>query len=141
MLTKKRKLGNLGEKIACKFLTKKGYSILKTNYQKRTGEIDIVAKLGETIHFIETKTRTKHSIEKFGVPQEAVNSRKQIKLIRTALYYLSENKYSDDTNWQIDVVAITIDKSKKTAKINYIENAVNYNDVCNKIHRNLCCTA
>ena len=126
MLTKKRKFGDFGEKIARVFLKDKGYLILETNYQKRVGEIDIIAKFNDVLHFIEVETRTNFSNEKYGAPQEAVNCYKQKRLIKTALLYLLENEYSDDANWQIDVMAITIDKNKKTAKINYIKNAVDY---------------
>jgi len=45
---------------------------------------------------------------------------------------LLENKYSDDTFWQIDVIAITINKNKKTAEINFIKNAVDYERYNNK---------
>ena len=129
MPTEKRKFGDAGEKIACYFLKNKGYSILETNYQKRIGEIDVIAKLSNTLHFVEVKTRTNFSSNKFGAPQESVNYHKQKRLIKTALFYLLENKYSDNTNWQIDVIAITIDKNKNTAKINHIKNAVDYDSV------------
>ena len=129
MPTEKRKFGDAGEKIACYFLKNKGYSILEINYQKQTGEIDIIAKLNGTLHFTEVKTRTNFSNDKFGAPQESVNYHKQKRLIKTALFYLLENKYPDNTNWQIDVIAITIDKDKKTAKINHIKNAVDYDSV------------
>ncbi|MEA1937018.1 MAG: YraN family protein [Patescibacteria group bacterium] len=126
MPNEKRKFGNMGEKIACYFLKREGYSILETNYQKRVGEIDIITKLNNGLHFVEVKTRTNFSNNKFGAPQESVNYRKQKRLIKTALFYLLENKYSDNTNWQIDVIAITINKNKNTAKINHIKNAVDY---------------
>lgn len=129
MPTRKRELGNLGEKLAYKFLKGNGFSILETNYQKRIGEIDIIARYNEIIHFIEVKTRTKISSNKYGLPQEAVNFYKKKKLIRTALFYLAEQKYPDDTNWQIDVIAIIIDKDKNKAKINHIENAVTYDNL------------
>ena len=129
MTTEKRKFGDFGEKIACCFLENKSYSILETNYQKRIGEIDIIAELNDALHFVEVKTRTSFSNNKFGAPQESVNYHKQKRLIKTALFYLLENKYSDKTNWQIDVIAITIDKNKKTAKINHIKNAVDYDSI------------
>ena len=129
MTTEKRKFGDFGEKIARCFLENKSYSILETNYQKRIGEIDIIAELNNVLHFVEVKTRTSFSNNKFGAPQESVNYHKQKRLIKTALFYLLENKYSDKTNWQIDVIAITIDKNKKTAKINHIKNAVDYDSL------------
>jgi putative endonuclease len=129
MPSEKRKFGNLGEKIACQFLLNKGYSILGTNYQKKVGEIDIVAKFRNTIHFVEVKTRTMFGSKKYGTPQEAVSFYKQKKLIKTALFYLSENSYSSETNWQIDVVAIIIDEDKKKARINHLESAVDYDSI------------
>ena len=129
MPTEKRKFGDAGEKIACYFLRSKGYSILETNYQKRIGEIDIIAELNDTLHFVEVKTRTNFSNSKFGPPQESVNCHKQKRLIKTALFYLSEKEYSNDTNWQIDVIAITVERNKNTAKINHIKNAVDYDSI------------
>ncbi|MDF1498301.1 MAG: YraN family protein [Patescibacteria group bacterium] len=126
MITSKRKFGDMGEKIATKFLKSNGYKILQINYQKRIGEIDIVSVKNNHLHFIEVKTRTEQSVEKYGLPQEAVNIHKQKRLINTALFYLSENKYSDEINWQIDVIAITIKKDGKKAILNHIENAINY---------------
>jgi len=129
MLTSKRKFGNKGEEIAYKFLRSSGYKILLTNYQKRIGEIDIIASKKECLHFIEVKTRTIKSVEKYGLPQEAVNFYKKKKLIRTALFYLSENKFSDDKQWQIDVISIILDTANNKAKINHIENAITYDNL------------
>ncbi|MCK5084531.1 MAG: YraN family protein [Candidatus Pacebacteria bacterium] len=129
MPTQRRKLGDLGEKLACKFLKNNGYSVLEVNYQKRIGEIDVIVKSGEIIHFIEVKTRTKKSSDKYGLPQEAVTSHKKKRLIRTALFYLAEHKHSDNTNWQIDVIAIIIDENRNKAKINHIENAISYDSL------------
>ena len=129
MPTQKRKLGDLGEKLACKFLKSNGYSILEINYQKRIGEIDVVARSSDIIHFIEVKTRTKASSEKYGLPQEAVIFYKKKRLIKTALFYLAEHRYSNDTNWQIDVIAIIVDENRNKAKINHIENAVSYDSL------------
>lgn len=129
MLTSKRKFGNKGEEIAYKFLRSSGYKILLTNYQKRIGEIDIIASKKECLHFIEVKTRTIKSVEKYGLPQEAVNFYKKKKLIRTALFYLSENKFSDNKQWQIDVISIILDTANNKAKINHIENAITYDNL------------
>lgn len=119
-----RKKGDLGEKIACDFLKKNGFKIVCANYQKRTGEIDIVAKKKETLHFIEVKTRSNSSISSYGLPQDAVGKIKQRKIINTALYYLSEGRFPENTLWQIDVIAITINWETQKAKISFLENAV-----------------
>ncbi|MFZ2969692.1 MAG: YraN family protein [Minisyncoccia bacterium] len=124
MTSDKKDLGNRGEKIAYNFLRREGFRILENNYQKLIGEIDIIAERKKCIHFVEVKARTIESCEKYGLPQDAVTHNKQKKIIKTALFYLLENKYSDDANWQIDVIAIIIDEKRGKAKITFIENAV-----------------
>ncbi|MEW6416667.1 MAG: YraN family protein [Nitrospirota bacterium] len=79
-------LGTEGEELAVRFLkNKKGYKIITRNYKTPIGEIDIIAKDGDTLVFIEVKTRTDDS---FGYPFEAVNKRKKQKLKNLALFYL-----------------------------------------------------
>ncbi len=85
-------LGKAGEETAVKFLEAKGFLILEKNFAVKSGEIDIIAKRGETIHFIEVKTRTS---VKFGTPAMAVNAAKQQKIIQTAEYYLRRYKLFD----------------------------------------------
>ena len=58
----KRKFGNIGEKIAQKYLIKKGYEIITTNFYTRSGEIDIITKNENEIIFIEVKTRDRKSV-------------------------------------------------------------------------------
>ena len=124
MITIKRKLGDLGEKIAEKYLREKNYQILKKNYQKRWGEIDIIAKENQEIVFIEVKTRTKNKSDFYGQPQDSVNFFKQQKLIKTAKTYLFENDYSSQTNWRIDVIAIKLNEQNGKADLEHIRNAV-----------------
>ena len=124
MITIKRKLGDLGEKIAEKYLREKNYQILKKNYQKRWGEIDIIAKENQEIVFIEVKTRTKNKSDFYGQPQDSVNFFKQQKLIKTAKTYLFENDYSSQTNWRIDVIAIKLNEQNRKADLEHIKNAV-----------------
>ncbi len=108
-----RKKGALGEKVAIEHLIKNGYFILETNYQKRYGEIDIIAKKGTYIHFIEVKYRK--NIEK-GYPREAVSIKKQDKIKTMALIYIEENNIIDG-DFCFDVVEIIDDD------IIYLENA------------------
>ena len=55
-LTEKRRLGDLGENIACSFLEKRGFEIIERNYLRKWGEIDIVTKKGGVVRFIEVKS-------------------------------------------------------------------------------------
>ena len=97
-----RLLGVKGEDLAVKFLKKKGYRILSRNYKTPLGEIDIVAEEGETLVFVEVKTRADNS---FGQPFEAVNYRKREKLRKVALYYL-KNCCKKDLPSRFDVLSI-----------------------------------
>jgi len=80
-------LGISGENLACDALARRGYAILARRYRTRVGEIDIVAKDGDTLVFVEVKTRTS---EDFGIPAEAVTWRKQRRIVTMARWYLTE---------------------------------------------------
>jgi len=125
MPTKRRVFGDLGEKIAQKFLEEKGYRIIDNNYSKRWGEIDLVAKSPDDfLIFIEVKTREmKYGPSSF-LPEDSVNFWKQQKIIKTAKTFLYENKYPEDTFWQIDVISIEINTESRRAKIRHLKNAV-----------------
>lgn len=80
--------GKAGEKIAQRYLKLRLYKILETNYRRKTGEIDIIAKKGGYIVFIEVKYR--ENAYK-GLPREAVTPFKQRQIKRTAEMYIIEN--------------------------------------------------
>jgi len=111
-------LGQLGESMAVNYLKKHKYSIVETNFRTRFGEIDIIAQEGDILVFVEVKTR---SGKDFGLPQEAVGFKKQNKMVRMALKYVSDHQYKD--TWRIDVVAILFEK-KEFKNIELIRNAV-----------------
>ena len=94
--------GAEGEAIAAAFLLKQGYRILERNYRTPLGEIDMIAKDGETLVFIEVKAR---SVVQFGAPQSAVDLRKQAKMSRVALAYLSRKKI-DSSDCRFDVIGV-----------------------------------
>lgn len=94
-----KEIGNFGEDKAAEYLESHGISVLKRNFHARCGEIDIIAKDGETIVFCEVKTRLSKA---FGTPSEYVDYKKQEKIIKTALYYLG----NDDTDMRFDVIEV-----------------------------------
>lgn len=125
MITDKRVFGDLGEKIAKEYLEKHDYTIIDQNYSKRWGEIDIIAETKEKeLVFVEIKTRETGNTPSVFLPEDSVNFFKQQKIIKTAQTFLYENKYSEDTAWRIDVIAIEIDKISRKAKIRHLESAV-----------------
>ena len=82
-------LGDRGETAACGFLKEHGYEILEKNYQCKIGEIDVIARRQGRLAFVEIKTRT--SVQR-GMPQEAVDPRKQAKIFKVAQWYMKEKK-------------------------------------------------
>jgi putative endonuclease len=94
--------GNKAEDAAARYLEKHGYSILCRNYRARTSEIDIIARDGAVLVFVEVKSR---SYSDFGSPWQAVNSRKQDKIRKAALDYIIRSKLADCPA-RFDVISI-----------------------------------
>ena len=99
--------GLLGEKMAIEYLLKKGFSILHQNWRHSHWEVDVIASLNNTLHFIEVKTRR---TQKFGYPEEDVSKKKIENLINASEEYQFLNP-----GWkliQFDVLSISILKNK-----------------------------
>jgi len=111
-------LGKWGEAQARSFLLDKGYQILATHYQIKLGEIDIIAQDADVIVFVEVKTRRSNT---FGTPAEAVNHRKQRKIIMTALCYLKSLSLQDKSV-RFDVVEVMV-PFQQESQIHHIINA------------------
>lgn len=117
-MTKERlSLGKLGEDLARERLKDLGYRILKTNYRCSLGEVDLVARDGDILVFVEIKTRKNESL---GQIKEAVNRRKQSQLSKVALAYLKSNNLWG-SKARFDVVAVRLIDGKKEVEI--IKNA------------------
>jgi putative endonuclease len=97
-------LGKSGEDCACRELERRGYAILARRYRSRFGEIDIVARQGETVVFVEVKARTS---ARYGEPAEAVTLHKQAKVTAIAEEYLASNRLRH-VPCRFDVVAISL---------------------------------
>jgi len=107
MVDLRLRLGNRGERIAERFLKKKGYRILERQFRTRFGEIDLIAKEGDEIIFVEVKTR---SNVLFGYPEESVTEAKLSKIQRVAEFYLSS--LASQPSYRIDVIAIEDQKGE-----------------------------
>jgi len=110
-------VGKRGEELAVRYLEDAGYRIIERNYRCLLGEIDVVARDGESLVFVEVKSRRG---EGFGDPQEAVGPRKQKKISRIAQYYLKEKRLRD-VRARFDVVAVRIMPGGSRIKV--IQNA------------------
>ena len=111
------RLGARGEDIAANYLKDLGYSIIARNYRTRYGEIDIIARLGETLVFTEVKTRRTTA---FGPPSAAVGSRKQAQISRVAMEYIARVKHRRSARF--DVIAILL-PDNGAAEVELITNA------------------
>lgn len=118
-LFNKKQTGDAGEDYCVKYMKKHGYKILDRNYRKPYGEIDVVAMKNKVLCFVEVKTRHDGSLTR---PYEAVDFRKQQRLIKAAQAYLAEN--DTDRFCRFDVCEVITDRETlKLISINYIENA------------------
>ncbi len=114
------RLGGWGESIARRHLEAKGYAIEAVNWRCRVGEIDLVARDGPTLVFVEVKTRTS---DRFGGPEEAVTSSKLDRMKRAAWAYLAVHG-SLDVDWRIDVVAIDCSPGRKVLRLEHLVDVV-----------------
>lgn len=116
-------LGSLGEELGCWYLKDKGYRILTTNYcntgGKRLGEIDIVAKQGSDIVFVEVKSRL-GTLESDVLPEANITRDKLRKLERIAQCYLREKKL-ERNSYHFDALSVLYDVQRKKAHIRHLE--------------------
>jgi putative endonuclease len=110
-------LGRRGERAAEKYLKRKGYRIVARNFRAAGAEIDLVAIDGETLVFVEVKTRRSRTS---GAPEEAVDERKQLRMRRAAEVFLARYR-AGDKELRFDVVAV--DASSKRLEIELLRNA------------------
>ena|ERR1035437_381432 len=132
-ITEKRKTGNLGEDLACRFLMKHGFDVIERNYLKKCGEIDIITKKEGKIHFIEVKSVSSETLSDVSHetnrdigfrPEDNLHPWKLQRLARTIQVYLIEKNVSSETNWQFDVITVYINKKNLISKVFMLENVV-----------------
>ena len=109
----------MGERAAKAYLEAKGYKILYENYATPLGEIDLIAREGETLVFVEVKTR---SSEEYGPPTVSVTRGKRQQIIKTAELYLLKARLKD-VACRFDVVAVTFPREDEAPWIELIRNA------------------
>jgi putative endonuclease len=116
----KQRFGKWGEAKAEAFLKDKGLILVGKNVRTRYGEIDLVMKDGETLVFIEVKTRA--SLD-YGTPEESITPQKRLKMIQSAEAFI-QNHPSDGVYWRIDVLAIFGQPHDPEPEILWFDNAV-----------------
>jgi len=112
-----RRIGDMGESLAVTFLKKNGYEIVEQNYRSALGEIDVIARDGGVLVFVEVKARR---TDRYGGPKWAVTPQKKRKISMLALEYLKKTGQMD-TDARFDVVAIRLFPNQ--AGVEIIKNA------------------
>ena len=115
-----RQEGTQGEALVANYLRDKGIRVVSAGYQCRFGEIDLIALDGETLCFVEVKTRTNLDV---ALPREYVTSGKQSRIKKTALYYLQQHPEYADTFCRFDVAEVYAENGMENARVEYWENA------------------
>lgn len=134
--SKTQQTGELGENIACKFLMKQGFNIIERNYTKKWGEIDIIAKKGEKLYFIEVKSVSREilpikdiknnlsDINEEYRAEDNMHPWKLKRLSRTIQTYILSKNVSDETEWQVDLLVVYLDLNNKKARIKVVSDII-----------------
>lgn len=124
------KTGQMGEDLAVKYLKAENFRILDRNFWKPYGEIDIVAKKNDIIHFVEVKTVTRavgyvnRGTNDAYEPEDNMHLWKRQRLGRVIRSYLQEGGIGEDSDWQIDVAAVYLDGDGDLLKIDWLEDII-----------------
>ncbi|OLA48022.1 MAG: YraN family protein [Firmicutes bacterium CAG:176_59_8] len=111
--------GTWGEALVADYLRRRGCRLEAHSYRCRFGEIDLIAWDGDTLCFVEVKTRTN---TRMGLPREYVTARKQARLRKTALFYLSSHDLDCPTRFDVAEVYAAVPGDPE-ARIEYLEDA------------------
>jgi putative endonuclease len=117
-----RALGTFGESFAAAHLMHQGYRIIARQWRCERGEIDIIARDGDELVFVEVRTRRSR---RFGTPEDSITRAKQDRLIELSLLFLQEyDTNDDDPPWRIDVIALDVDRTGQVSRLNHIPYAI-----------------
>jgi putative endonuclease len=114
-----QKKGELGETIACTYLTSKGFELIERNYTRKCGEIDVIAHRDGVTHFIEVKS-VSHGTGLVR-PEENMNTIKQRRMARTIAVYLMSHSVPE---WQCDLVCVYLNDRERRAEVKVISDII-----------------
>ncbi len=117
-----KRTGADGEEIARQHLREKGYAIHDSNWSTTFGELDIVAKRGDELVFVEVKTRRGVGTE---AALEAVTPAKRERMLKAVYQYLHERDIDSETQWRMDVIAVAV-KAGCRPQIDHVEDAFDW---------------
>ncbi|MBU6214286.1 YraN family protein [Patescibacteria group bacterium] len=120
----RREIGNLGEKLAAEYLRRYGFTLLDHNVARKTGEIDLIALKGETLHIIEVKTvvadefpSEKGAGDDYD-PSLNLHETKIRKVVRTGEWYVLEKRWEGE--WQVDGILVWLRRRDGIARVSYL---------------------
>ena len=112
-------LGRRGEEIAAEHLRSRGYQIIERNVRSRYGEIDLVARDGDCLVFVEVRSIRSTAL----TPEESITARKQSRMARLGMAYLQAHGV-EDASWRADVIAITFGSGGQAPHVEHYVNAI-----------------
>ncbi|OHA24638.1 MAG: hypothetical protein A3B11_00440 [Candidatus Taylorbacteria bacterium RIFCSPLOWO2_01_FULL_44_26] len=122
-----RKKGNKGEEVACKFIKKIGFDVIGRNYQKKWGEIDIIATKSNKVHFFEVKSVTTAFEEEFSNshrPEDNVHGLKVKHIRRMIETFLEESGRGLEAEFHFHVLCVYMNMKTRRARVRMIENII-----------------
>lgn len=124
----RKEVGALGENVAAEYLRRHGFSIRDRNVARKTGELDIVAEHGDTLHFVEVKTiladkfpDERYSNDEYD-PSLNLHEMKIRKVARTGEWYVLEQDWEGE--WQVDGILVWLRRSDGMARVRYLPQIV-----------------
>jgi len=124
--TQKQVIGQIGEDLSVKFLVSKGFDIVLRNYRKKFGEIDIICRKNNVLHFIEVKTVSRETLFDKTLdqyrPEDNIHAAKLKRFGRTIEFYILEKNYEGE--WQFDIILVELCEKDKTSRIRMITDLV-----------------
>lgn len=119
MSVARQELGRIGEDLACRELERRGYAILARRYRRRRGEVDIVARDGQTLVFVEVKSRGGRA---FGTGADAVTALKRRRMVLVAQDFMMRHRLGDCA-CRFDVVSIDLADARREPVVQVFQNA------------------
>ena len=123
----RKETGALGEKIAGEYMRRKGFTIVAKNFARKTGELDLIVRTGETLHFVEVKTilcdrfPSSEATDEYD-PSLNLHEAKVRKVARTGEWYVMETGWEGD--WQVDGILVWLRRSDGIARVRYLPHIV-----------------
>jgi putative endonuclease len=121
MPSTRRALGDFGESTARSHLLRAGYQIVASNWRCPIGEIDLVARQGGQLVFVEVRTRR---LDGPVAPEESLSPAKRRRLAALALAYLAAASHADQPSFRIDLIAVAVDRTGRVAHLDHIVSAI-----------------